>query len=79
MSRTLIIAALAAFVATPAAAAGNSQSAPAKESRAAADKSKATKYCLTYERTTGSRIEKTECRTKAEWAQLGVNLDDLDS
>ena len=79
MSRTLMIAALAAFVATPAAAAGNSQSAPAKESRAAAEKAEATKYCLTYEKTTGSRIEKTECRTKDDWAELGINVDDLDS
>jgi hypothetical protein len=79
MSRTVIIAALTALIATPAAAAGNSQSAPAKETRPAAEKSKATKYCLTYEKTTGSRIEKTECRTKADWAQQGINLDDLDS
>ena len=76
MSRTLIIAALAAFVATPAAAAGEAQSAPAKESRPAAGKAKETKYCLAYEPITGSRTEnKTECRTKAQWAKDGIDVD----
>lgn len=78
MTRTLIIAALTALVATSAAAADR-QSPPAKENRVATEKGKQTKYCLTYEKTTGSRIEKTECRTKADWAQQGVDLDDLDS
>lgn len=79
MSRTLMIAALTALVATPALAAGKQQSAQGKESRAAAEKSKETKYCLTYEKTTGSRIEKTECRTKAEWADEGINVDNPES
>ena len=75
MTRTLIIAALSALVATPAAAAGEAQSASAKESRPAAEKSKETKYCLTYEAITGSRNEKTECRTKAQWARMGIDVD----
>ena len=79
MSRTLVIAALTALVATSPAAAADRQSAPAKEDRVATEKGKQTKYCLAYEKTTGSRVERTECRTKAEWADQGVNLDDLDS
>ena len=35
-----------------------------------------TKYCLQVEASTGSRIMKTECRTKAEWAELGVDIDE---
>ena len=79
MSRTLIIAALTALVATPAAAAGEAQPAPAKESRPAAEKSKETKYCLTYEKITGSRTEKTECRTRAQWAKEGIDVDNPNS
>ncbi len=36
-----------------------------------------TKYCMQVEASTGSRISKTECRTKAEWAQLGIDVDEL--
>jgi len=36
-----------------------------------------TKYCMQVEASTGSRISKTECRTKAEWAQLGVDVDEV--
>jgi hypothetical protein len=79
MSRTLIIAALTALVATPALAAGKQEPAPSKESHPAAEKSKETKYCLTYDKTTGSRIDKTECRTKADWAEHGIDLDNPDS
>ena len=80
MSRTIIIAAaLTALVAAPAAAAaaaaGETQSTPAKQSKPAAQKSKETKYCLTYEAITGSRTEKTECRTRAQWAKEGIDVD----
>src|SRR3954451_11533642 len=34
-----------------------------------------TKYCVQIEASTGSRINKPECRPKAEWAQLGVDVD----
>lgn len=36
-----------------------------------------TKYCLQIEASTGTRISKTECRTRAEWAELGVDVDDV--
>ena len=61
MSRTLIIATLTALVAASPAAAADRQSAPDKESRIATDKGKQTKYCLAYEKTTGSRIETVVC------------------
>ena len=43
---------------------------------AAAPAKDQTKYCLQVEASTGSRISKTECRTKAEWAELGVDIDE---
>jgi len=36
-----------------------------------------TKYCLQVEPSTGSRISTTECRTKAEWARAGVDIDEI--
>ena len=35
------------------------------------------KYCLTFDDSTGSRVTRTECHTKAEWQQLGVDVDEL--
>ena len=34
------------------------------------------RYCLTFE-DTGSHLARTECRTKKEWRQLGVDVDEL--
>jgi len=42
------------------------------------DASKQT-YCLTFADDTGSHINRTECRTKKEWKQLGVDVDQLSS
>ena len=33
-------------------------------------------YCLTFE-DTGSHLSRTECRTKKEWKQRGVDVDEL--
>jgi hypothetical protein len=34
-----------------------------------------TKYCLRVDPITGSRIETIQCRTREEWAQLEVDVD----
>jgi putative hemolysin len=34
-------------------------------------------YCLQSGVDTGSRIKRVECKTKRQWAQLGVDVDDL--
>jgi len=47
---------------------------PAGNKTAAQDR---TKYCIEIEASTGSRINKMECRTKAEWASLGVDVDEI--
>ena len=64
------IAVLAAvmLMASPAAAqqSGKGRKAPAEKT-----------YCLQYSLDTGSRINRTECRTKEEWARLGVDVDEL--
>jgi hypothetical protein len=37
------------------------------------------KYCLTFQSDTGSHLARTECRSKKEWRQLGVDVDELSS
>jgi hypothetical protein len=37
------------------------------------------KYCLTFKDETGSHLSRTECRTKSEWRQLGIDVDELTS
>jgi hypothetical protein len=34
------------------------------------------RYCLRMEPITGTRIETIECRTRYEWAELDVNIDE---
>ncbi|NUT01496.1 MAG: hypothetical protein HOP96_11015 [Sphingomonas sp.] len=34
-----------------------------------------TLYCMHIEAITGSRLEKTKCWTRAEWAEQGVDVD----
>lgn len=68
MTYALKFAALSLVLAAPASAAA------AAPKTAVPDQ---TKYCLEYENGTGSRIGHIECRTKAEWAKLGVDVDEL--
>lgn len=35
------------------------------------------KYCVESEPFTGSKVIKTECKTRADWAKEGVNVDQL--
>jgi hypothetical protein len=42
-----------------------------------AAKDSKTIYCMTVEPMTGSRIGKNECHTKAEWARIGVDIDEV--
>jgi hypothetical protein len=56
---------------------GAGKSAADGQSGATTKRSANTKYCLDYEAFTGSRISKRECKTKAEWAAEGVNVDKL--
>jgi hypothetical protein len=34
-----------------------------------------TRYCLRVDPIIGSRIETIQCRTRAEWAELGLDVD----
>ena len=58
-------------IAAPTSAA-NYQPAPAA---GAPEGTPATRYCLRVDPITGSRIETIQCRTRDEWAQLEVDVD----
>ena len=34
-------------------------------------------FCIRFDQDTGSRINREECRTKKEWAQKGVDIDEV--
>jgi hypothetical protein len=74
MAYTQAVVAISMILAS-ATAAGQATSAskPAK----AANENQAVKYCVETEPFTGSKIAKTECKTKAEWAAEGVDVDQL--
>ena len=69
MAKIATIVILSLILAAPAAAAE-----PASNRTTALGQ---TKYCIEVEAMTGSRISKMECRTKAEWAQLSVDVDEV--
>ena len=60
------------LVAAPALAKGDSADKAGSKKSVTADQKK---YCIDYENVVGSRITKTECKTKAEWAKEQVDVD----
>lgn len=62
-----LMIASAASASTPNAQSSNKPASQAQEMR----------YCLKLERATGSNIDRSGCRTKAEWRRLGIDIDDL--
>ena len=70
--RATLVALSVILLASPASAAG--LAAGQKQAENAAPE-KAKKYCVVYSDTTGTRVPIRECRTKAEWARDGVEVD----
>ena len=50
---------------------------PESNSVAAKPAAKEKTYCLQFGLDTGSRINRVECKTKREWAQVGVDVDEV--
>jgi hypothetical protein len=59
------------------ATAGTGSAAPAAKPSAKPAVTDAKKYCAQVEPPTGSLIKMNECKTRAEWADEGVDVDDL--
>lgn len=68
MAYTVKFVVLSLVLAAPASVASAAPNKPARDQQ---------KYCIQYEQDTGSRINRVECKTKAEWAKLGVYVDEL--
>ena len=47
----------------------------AVEDRVAPQGTADTRYCMKIEAVTGTRLEKVECWTRAEWSSQGVDVD----
>ena len=71
-SKHTFLAAIA-LIATPPALAKGNEAAPKTDKTSASE----TKYCLSYDKMTGSRMSKQECRTKRNWAKDGVDVDKM--
>lgn len=74
MSKFLASMGLGLMLASTAAAAADTAQKPADKP---ATKSSAPTYCIRLEPDTGSHYVRTECRTKEDWARLGVDVDEL--
>jgi len=76
---TLLAAALILASGTAVAATKSAQDKAPADQKTAAATSPDHKYCIqsNSDEATGSRIYTNECRTKAEWAKRGVDIDDL--
>jgi hypothetical protein len=64
----IVVLASVTLMASPAAAEQSAKARPATPEKT---------YCLQYSQDTGSRINRTECRTKKDWARIGVDIDEL--
>ena len=70
-----LIALGAAVLSTPAAA--QSSEAPQKRSGEVREAAQEKKYCLQYDKLTGSRVNTQACKTKSEWAKEDVDIDEV--
>ena len=70
----LVLSSTPAFAATDTSHATDAASKPAAQAAAATDR----KSCIASDETaTGTRIVTRECRTKADWAKRGIDIDEL--
>lgn len=81
MMQLMTLAALAlTAAATPAdraPAASEPAATAAKPDQRAKTGSSKTKYCVMVDPTTGSRIARRECRTKADWESIGIDITNM--
>jgi hypothetical protein len=72
-NKQIVVALTIALIATPAFAKGGDAKA-GKDAAASVDQRK---YCISYDNIVGSRVSRTECKTKEEWARQRVDVDKL--
>ena len=72
MTRTSLVFVFSMVITASPLSAASQQPAPAMSAPAEGPDAK---YCMHVEPFTGSRIEATQCWTRAEWADQGVDVD----
>jgi hypothetical protein len=72
-SKTFFVAVSMALIAVPASATTNAGAAKSNKDTVADQK----KYCIAYDNVVGSRVNRQECKTKAEWAKDRVDIDKM--
>ena len=60
------------LIAAPAGASIDGAAAPGTKAQA-----QQKRYCLQFDNAVGTRISRTECKTKAQWAREGIEIDKL--
>jgi predicted alpha/beta hydrolase family esterase len=79
--RELMIALAAVAIAMPAAA--SPERAPDQTAKVAPKKQQTASngqlYCISYDDLVGSRVRQQECKTKAKWAEQGVDVEHPDA
>ena len=73
--KQIMVALSVALIATPGIA--RTSSPDAKDKVTADAKVDGKKYCIAYDKVVGSRISETECKTKADWAKQGIDVDKM--
>ena len=76
MTYKVLAAALVVSIVTSPAIAKGTTDHRSDQGKASADTKK---YCIKYDDITGTRISREECRTKKEWADEGVQIDEKSS
>lgn len=71
-NKQIIVALSVALIAVPASA--KNEPKLGNEASTAVDQRK---YCISYDSIVGSRVSRTECKTKEEWAKERVDVDKL--
>lgn len=74
MFRKFLIASAATIIAGATIATSASAAAPSKSALKGTGE---TKYCIEYEKMVGSHIRRAGCKTRAEWARDGFEVDKL--
>jgi len=75
MTSKLIILALSSIVlAAPVSAKGTDDNVKSEKSASAVDTKK---YCIQFDNVVGSRVARTQCMTKDEWAKHHVDVDKM--
>lgn len=75
MTYKVLVAALAISIAASSAAAAGTTDQKSKGQASVGER----KYCIKYGDMTGTRVKREECRTKKDWADEGVQIDEKKS